>query len=479
MGQVLGFSHCKEFGSVSSTPDSTPPCTDGGNEESDFPELQTAREWSEDEDDGEEDEGGTSSPSVWGTPRQNSFELTFSYIAFTEPEAGGASRRDSMGGGRRRGGSRGGRAVLSRVDTEESLLPSDSPEADWEHHTMLSRQEEEEEEVEEEGPEGEQPQKTPSLELRDQPPPSHSCDPEPQDRDPECQSSEQEEPSGTQHHDHADSFSVLLLPGADSLIAAESTTALCASVQPESGVTDVTSSTSSSSIGQNTQEEPISEQWFSTLNLSEGNGRCIQITVMDLIYWRDTERTGMVFTGLVVGLLSLFQLSIITVVSTVSLAIVCCTIAVRIYYKVLHVLQWGDGKHPFQSYLDLDISLTGEQAVSYMERLIVTTTTAIAAIKRLFFVGSLIDSLKFLFLMYLLTYVGDLFNGLTLLIIAVICLFSLPLFYKQHQAQVDGFLEKVKAHVDNIKDIFHRLFQGGSPTPDPDPAPGGAKPKTK
>lgn len=70
--------------------------------------------------------------------------------------------------------------------------------------------------------------------------------------------------------------------------------------------------------------------------------------VVDLIFWKDTERTGMVLTGLVVGLLSLFQLSIITVVSTASLAIVCCTISVRIYYGVIHALKWGDGEHPFK-----------------------------------------------------------------------------------------------------------------------------------
>lgn len=69
---------------------------------------------------------------------------------------------------------------------------------------------------------------------------------------------------------------------------------------------------------------------------------------MDLIYWKDTERTGMVLTGLVVGLLSLFQLSIITVLSTVSVAVMCFTISVRIYYKVLHILNWGDGEHPFK-----------------------------------------------------------------------------------------------------------------------------------
>uniref|UniRef100_A0A667YSU6 Reticulon n=1 Tax=Myripristis murdjan TaxID=586833 RepID=A0A667YSU6_9TELE len=201
------------------------------------------------------------------------------------------------------------------------------------------------------------------------------------------------------------------------------------------------------------------------------------VSVMDLIYWKDTERTGMVLTGLVVGLLSLFQLSIITVVSTLSLAIMCFTISVRIYYQVLHILSWGDGEHPFKAYLDLDISLSGEQADLYMQKAIVMALSAADTLKRLFFVGSLLDSLKFLALIYLVTYLGDLCNGLTLLIIGVIALFSLPLFYRQRQEQVNGFFAKIQAKIDNIKDILQRLVQGGGPPPDP--TPGGAKPKTQ
>ncbi|KPP74507.1 hypothetical protein Z043_106330 [Scleropages formosus] len=142
--------------------------------------------------------------------------------------------------------------------------------------------------------------------------------------------------------------------------------------------------------------------------------------VLDLIYWRDMERTGVVFTGLVVGLLSLFQLSIVTVVSTLSLAVVCCTVIVRVYYHVLHALQWGDGVHPFKWYLDYDISLSGEKAEHHMQRIIVLTVSAIAEMKRILFVGNLIDSLKYLVLAYLLTFVGAIFNGLTLLIIGKI-----------------------------------------------------------
>uniref|UniRef100_UPI0037E81587 reticulon-2a isoform X2 n=1 Tax=Semicossyphus pulcher TaxID=241346 RepID=UPI0037E81587 len=199
--------------------------------------------------------------------------------------------------------------------------------------------------------------------------------------------------------------------------------------------------------------------------------------VMDLIYWKDTERTGMVLTGIVVGLLSLFQLSIITVVSTVSLAVVCFTISVRIYYQVLYILSWGDGEHPFKSYLDLDISFSGDEADRYMQKAVVMAVSAADSLKGLFFVGNLFESLKLLFLIYLVTFLGDLCNGLTLLIISVIAVFSLPLFYRQRQEQVDSYIAKIQANIDNIKDTFQRLAQGGGPPPDP--TPGGAKPKSQ
>uniref|UniRef100_A0A672QX62 Reticulon n=1 Tax=Sinocyclocheilus grahami TaxID=75366 RepID=A0A672QX62_SINGR len=122
--------------------------------------------------------------------------------------------------------------------------------------------------------------------------------------------------------------------------------------------------------------------------------RSNKVVVMDLIYWKDMERTGMVLTGLVVGLLSLFQLSIISVVSTLSLAIMCFTISVRIYNKLLHVLQLGDGVHPFQSNLELDISLSGEEVQHYMQKAIVLSCSAVDTIRNLIFVGNLFNSLK-------------------------------------------------------------------------------------
>ncbi|XP_049433052.1 reticulon-2a isoform X1 [Epinephelus fuscoguttatus] len=484
MGQVLGFSHCQEYGSVASTPDSTPPCTDGGNEESEMCELQTAREWSDDDvggdGDPDDDEGLASSPSIWGTPRQHSYELTFSYIAIAEAEAVGASRhiRD-----RRRGGSRGSRTPLIRTDTLETLL--DSPDVDWDPQAFVNQEEEEEERREQERAEAaerrEQHRQTETITIQPSP---QNLDPETQERDAGIQR-EQSPSSLTQIAQHPSQSSQHQSPSPIHQAAASPTP------EPESPVTRESisvklltsvrprgpASSSPAAIGQNSQEQLVSDHWFSALNLSEDTTVCTHIAVMDLIYWKDTERTGMILTGLVVGLLSLFQLSIITVISTVSLAVMCFTISVRIYYQVLYILNWGDGEHPFKSYLGLDISFSGEEADGYMQKAIVMVLSALDSLKGLFFVRNLVESIKFLVLMYLVTYLGELCNGLTLLIISVIALFSLPLFYRQHQEQVDAFIAKIQANIDNVKDTFQRLAHGGGPPPDP--TPGGAKPKTQ
>ncbi|XP_059932156.1 reticulon-2a isoform X3 [Gadus macrocephalus] len=225
-----------------------------------------------------------------------------------------------------------------------------------------------------------------------------------------------------------------------------------------------------------TQEHLASLHWFSALGLTEEQAVCFQEAVMDLIYWKDTERSGMVLTGLVVVLLSLFQLSIITVVSTLSLAVVCFAIAVRVYYKTLHILNWADGEHPFKKYLDMDIGLSGEQAEHAVQKAIVMAMSALDTLKKLLFVANLIDSLKFLVLLYLATFLGKIFNGLTVFIMGVIAIFSLPLFYQQRQEQVDSAIAKIQANVDNVKDIVRRILQGearprtqhqGAPNPRP------------
>jgi len=201
--------------------------------------------------------------------------------------------------------------------------------------------------------------------------------------------------------------------------------------------------------------------------------------LVDLVYWRKVRKTGVVFTGLVIGLASMFQLSAITVISHICLGVMCVTFPLRLYYKLLELLRWNPrGEHPFQSHLDYDSSLTDKETVMLVEETVLLVAFAVTEIKRLLFIDSMIDSIKFVVLLYLLTYVGIIANGLTLLIAAVITVFSFPLLYKKQQLRMRRFVRAVKAFVKKIRNMFFSMYDTVSPSPAPAPAPAPA-PKHK
>ncbi|TRY95572.1 hypothetical protein DNTS_001645 [Danionella cerebrum] len=52
--------------------------------------------------------------------------------------------------------------------------------------------------------------------------------------------------------------------------------------------------------------------------------------------------------------------------------------------------------------------------------------------------------------MWLLTYVGALFNGLTLLIMVVVSMFSMPIVYEKYQAQIDQYMDLIRTQVNSV-----------------------------
>uniref|UniRef100_A0A672JNC4 Reticulon n=1 Tax=Salarias fasciatus TaxID=181472 RepID=A0A672JNC4_SALFA len=156
------------------------------------------------------------------------------------------------------------------------------------------------------------------------------------------------------------------------------------------------------------------------------------ISLVELVYWRNVKKTAVVFTGLVVGLASLFQLSAITVLSHICLGVMCVTFTLRLYYKLLELLRWNPGVHPFQSYLDYDNSLTDKETVVLVEEVVLLVAFAVTEFKRLLFIDSMMDSIKFALLLYLLSYVGVLTTGLTLVITGELCLLLLALQRQAH-----------------------------------------------
>lgn len=171
---------------------------------------------------------------------------------------------------------------------------------------------------------------------------------------------------------------------------------------------------------------------------------------IDLLYWRNVKQSGAVFSSVLLLLFSLTQFSVVSVGAYLALAALSATISFRIYKSVLQAVQKTDEGHPFKAYLEIEIALSQDQISKYADKILLYSNTCMKELRRLFLVQDLVDSLKFAVLMWLLTYVGALFNGLTLLILAVVSMFTMPVVYEKHQAQIDQYVGLIRTQVNSV-----------------------------
>ncbi|XP_072747280.1 uncharacterized protein Rtnl1 isoform X1 [Anoplolepis gracilipes] len=172
--------------------------------------------------------------------------------------------------------------------------------------------------------------------------------------------------------------------------------------------------------------------------------------VAALIYWRDPKKSGIVFGTILGVLLSLAYFSLISVLAYLSLLVLTGTVLFRIYKTVLQAVQKTSDGHPFKDILDLDLTLPAEKVHEVADVAVAHANAAFSELRRLFLVEDFVDSLKFGVFLWCLTYVGSLFNGMTLIIIGVVALFTLPKVYETNQEQIDQNLALVQAKINEI-----------------------------
>ncbi|XP_074600074.1 uncharacterized protein LOC141854329 isoform X2 [Brevipalpus obovatus] len=162
--------------------------------------------------------------------------------------------------------------------------------------------------------------------------------------------------------------------------------------------------------------------------------------ISKLIYWRDVKLSGVAFASGLLLLLSLACCSIISVVSYLSLALLGSAIAFRAYKSVMQAVNKLDEGHPFQKYLDLEIKPSDERVHQTVDIVLQHGIIAFNKLRKVFLVEDIVDSLKYLAGFWALTYIGSWFNGITLITLSFIALFSVPKFYEMNKAQIDGYL---------------------------------------
>uniref|UniRef100_UPI0037E8D3FE reticulon-3 isoform X1 n=1 Tax=Semicossyphus pulcher TaxID=241346 RepID=UPI0037E8D3FE len=171
------------------------------------------------------------------------------------------------------------------------------------------------------------------------------------------------------------------------------------------------------------------------------------LSVKDLIHWRDPKKSGLVFGLSMLLLLSLAAFSVISVASYLLLALLCVTITFRIYKSVVQAVQKSSDGHPFKALIDKDVSIPPETFRKHVDSSLTYINRGLKQMSRLFLVEDLVDSLKLAVVMWLFTYVGAVFNGITILILADILLFAVPPVYEKNKTQIDQYIDLVRTQV--------------------------------
>jgi hypothetical protein len=170
-----------------------------------------------------------------------------------------------------------------------------------------------------------------------------------------------------------------------------------------------------------------------------------------LVYWDNPRDTGIAFGSVLVCLLAVRYISMISVVGNLALALVTATMSFRIYKSVLAAVNKSAEGHPFKQYLELDVNLPSDKVAQVTDSLLTSLNNILTRLKTIFLVEDVIESIKFAVAMYLLTYVGALVNGLSLIIITWVSIFAIPRVYKDNQKQIDEALLPLQTKLSDLQ----------------------------
>ncbi|XP_035800824.1 reticulon-3-B-like isoform X4 [Amphiprion ocellaris] len=157
---------------------------------------------------------------------------------------------------------------------------------------------------------------------------------------------------------------------------------------------------------------------------SSSSLRDLTHSALQLIHWREPKKSAMAFSLSLLVLVSVATLSVISVVSYLMLACLCVTITFRVYKSVIQAVQKSEEGHPFRSLLEKDISVSSESVRQLADQFLIHLNWFSSQTRRLLLVQDLVDSLKLIVIMFqlaaamwVMTYVGAVFNGVTILIL--------------------------------------------------------------
>uniref|UniRef100_A0AAF5DDD7 Reticulon-like protein n=1 Tax=Strongyloides stercoralis TaxID=6248 RepID=A0AAF5DDD7_STRER len=178
--------------------------------------------------------------------------------------------------------------------------------------------------------------------------------------------------------------------------------------------------------------------------------KTINPKVMDILYWRDPKKSGVVFSISLLVLLLLTKLSIISLFAYASLLILTATLGFRLFKALEAKVKSGDSGNPFSVYLNEQFTIPSEKVHAQVDIIVEQIQGGIAKLQKLFLIENICESVKFVGICWALTYIGGWFSLLGLSFIILIGAFTLPKFYEVYQEPIDAYLKIAKEKIHEV-----------------------------
>jgi len=160
---------------------------------------------------------------------------------------------------------------------------------------------------------------------------------------------------------------------------------------------------------------------------------------LEVLYWHSPLKTGVIFFSCFSVLFLLSIYSAVAVFAYAALSILTVTFSFVVYRRCIAAIQKSPDVNPFQPYLDQDIvERINQDCQQCLEKAVMQAAAFISNVRHYFLIVDVFDSLKFSVFLWTLTYIGNWFNLLTLLLLSVISIFTLPKVYQVHHEQIDA-----------------------------------------
>merc|ERR1711931_529205 len=158
---------------------------------------------------------------------------------------------------------------------------------------------------------------------------------------------------------------------------------------------------------------------------------------LSVLRWTHPHVSGLVLGAGLVFLVSLVKFSLVSVLAHFALAVLMFGVGSRVYVHLMGFMK-KPCSDPLDLVRDIEVTLPAEKVEAFISSAAENINNVALKTKSLILFENYIETLKFSVLLYIITFIGAVFNTLSLLIVAWLGAFLFPTIYDQNQDQFDN-----------------------------------------